>query len=229
VNKGQELARLISVSAQVSPVIDFDPLVDKLAIIDLSVNNESLSDQIYCDIESFSLWINGEILGRDARYGIGGYKELRKIYAKSHHFDGDEEPRRLHLGMDIWAPAESLIYSALDGKVHSFRYNGNDGDYGGTIITEHEIEGLKFFILYGHLSFTSIELAAGSVVRSGQPLGVLGKPSENGNWPPHLHFQIIFDLQGLSGDYPGVCKSSEASRFLSNCPDPNIILLYSLK
>jgi len=51
-----------------------------------------------------------------------------------------------------------------------------------------------------------------------------GMRFENGNWPPHLHFQIIIDIGNWQGDYPGVCKFSERERWLQNCPDPDIIL-----
>ena len=47
---------------------------------------------------------------------------------------------------------------------------------------------------------------------------------ENGHWPPHLHFQIILDMQLKEGDYPGVCKYSEREKYLANCPDPDLIL-----
>jgi hypothetical protein len=48
--------------------------------------------------------------------------------------------------------------------------------------------------------------------------------AENGNWPPHLHFQLIIDMQGMKGDYPGVCKFSERERYLANCPDADLLL-----
>jgi len=35
---------------------------------------------------------------------------------------------------------------------------------------------------------------------------------------------LIEDMQGLKGDYPGVCKFSERERYLANCPDPELIL-----
>jgi peptidoglycan LD-endopeptidase LytH len=47
---------------------------------------------------------------------------------------------------------------------------------------------------------------------------------ENGNWPPHLHFQLIADMEGWKGDYPGVCKYSEREKWLGNCPDPDLVL-----
>jgi hypothetical protein len=51
----------------------------------------------------------------------------------------------------------------------------------------------------------------------------LGTFEENGGWPPHLHFQIIRDMEGFLGDYPGVAKKSELDHYQNNCPDPMII------
>jgi murein DD-endopeptidase MepM/ murein hydrolase activator NlpD len=69
----------------------------------------------------------------------------------------------------------------------------------------------------------------GKRIKSGEKLGDLGNILENGNWPPHLHFQLIFDLEGMKGDYPGVCKVSEKAKYLANCPDPEIILRYTFE
>jgi len=49
----------------------------------------------------------------------------------------------------------------------------------------------------------------------------LGKPDENGGWPPHLHFQLIRDMQGFVGDYPGVCAKQDLTFYANNCPDPS--------
>jgi hypothetical protein len=52
----------------------------------------------------------------------------------------------------------------------------------------------------------------------------VGEHHENGGWPPHLHFQIITELLGNRGDFPGVAAPSERSRWLELSPDPNLIL-----
>ena len=79
--------------------------------------------------------------------------------------------------------------------------------------------------LYGHLSLASIKnLREGETINKADVIGEFGTPQENGNWPPHLHFQIIKDLQGMKGDYPGVCKYSERETYMDNCPDTNLIL-----
>ena len=93
------------------------------------------------------------------------------------------------------------------------------------IILQHEWEGEVLHTLYGHLSFHDLdELYEGKAIHKGEALAHFGEPHENGHWPPHLHFQLIKDMQGKVGDYPGVCKFSERQQYLSNCPDPNIIL-----
>ena len=109
--------------------------------------------------------------------------------------------------------------------VHSFAYNDNFGDYGATIILLHQLETVAFHTLYGHLSLADISmLSEGAYITRGEVIGHFGEPAENGNWPPHLHFQIINDLQYKEGDYPGVCKLSESETYLANCPDADLIL-----
>jgi peptidoglycan LD-endopeptidase LytH len=55
-------------------------------------------------------------------------------------------------------------------------------------------------------------------------IGHIGTPEENGDWPPHLHFQVIEDMECKMGDYPGVCSKKERDRYLQNCPDPDLVL-----
>ena len=157
---------------------------------------------------------------------MGGYLERRDLYGASAAFDdGVHEPRTVHLGVDIWAPAGAVVSAPLSGEVHS--YCDNDGllDYGGTIIVEHRVGGVPFFTLYGHLSRASLEgLAPGQPVVGGAGIAALGVPSENGGWPSHLHFQIIADMGTHRGDFPGACRASEAEQWRGLCPDPELLL-----
>jgi murein DD-endopeptidase MepM/ murein hydrolase activator NlpD len=209
----------------VSPLVDFDSQTNKLFPFDFSSSNLELSPQTIADTPSFSSWISQKLKENNCRYGIGGYNEHRTLYARSELFDNSEEPRRLHLGVDIWAEAGTPVYAPLSGQIHSFRYNDAFGDYGATMILKHDLDGLVIYSLYGHLSLSSIEgLQKGALIKQGQKIAEFGIFSENGNWPPHLHFQLIFDMQDYDGDYPGVCRYSEKLNFLRNCPDPAILL-----
>lgn len=212
-------------AVRIKKVVDFDVQHDQLLSLDFTAANTELTDEILDHIELFSAWVDQKLLTNQARYGIGGYNEHRTIYSRSAHFDTGEEPRRLHLGVDIWGPAGTPIYNFYDATVHSFANNNNFGDYGATIILAYNIEGFTFHALYGHLSLASLSgLEEGMFIAVGTQFATLGTKDENGCWPPHLHFQLIGNMQGLSGDYPGVCRFSEREQYLANCPDPNLIL-----
>jgi len=156
----------------------------------------------------------------------GGYGEDRSIYTQALFAPDGEEPRTFHLGIDVFAPAGAEVIAPLNSRVHSSRINEAEGDYGPTIILEHTpVPGLTFHTLYGHLSRDSLKgLKPGAAFMAGEKIGELGTKSENGGWPPHLHFQIILEIGSAKGDYPGVCKRSEAERWLSICPDPAPLL-----
>ena len=155
----------------------------------------------------------------------GGSAEDRAIYTQPLFAPEGEEPRTIHLGLDIFAPAGSDVFAPLSGRVHSSQINDNPGDYGPTIILEHTAGAEKFHTLYGHLSRDSLKgLKPGAAFMAGEPFAQLGTKRENGGWPPHLHFQVLLDIGKAKGDYPGVCKRSEADRWLALCPDPRPLL-----
>ena len=215
---------LIKNRADFHPVINFDPSNEKLFHFDFTDNNKVLGASEIADTNLFAGYIDRTLKSNGVTYGIGGYKENRTLYRRSDLFAG-EEARSLHLGIDIWGAAGTLVYAALGGMVHSFAYNDKFGDYGATIILLHQLETVAFHTLYGHLSLADIStLSEGAYINRGQVIGHFGEPAENGNWPPHLHFQIIHELYLKEGDYPGVCKLSESEMYLRNCPDPDLIL-----
>ena len=58
------------------------------------------------------------------------------------------------------------------------------------------LKEISFHTLYGHLSLNSIKnFQEGENVRKGDVIGEFGIPMENGQWPPHLHFQVIIDME----------------------------------
>jgi len=223
-------------------VVPFDPSTEKIVSLDLSKNNADLTEEIYTDSKKFSEYITNKLKTSDAKFGIGGYNENRNLYKTSKLFDtespkvslagGDLEGafRTLHLGLDIWGNAGTTVSAPLGGMIHSFAFNNTFGDYGATIILQHQLGTVNFYTLYGHLSLADIsDLRIGQFITRGQIFGHFGKPAENGYWPPHLHFQLILDIGNYHGDYPGVCKYSERKHYLENSPDPGIILCFSTK
>jgi murein DD-endopeptidase MepM/ murein hydrolase activator NlpD len=210
------------------PIVSFDPAKDKLLAMDFTAANNDLTSDIIENTERFSGYIKTKLEAAGSRFGIGGYAENRTVYSRSGVFDADEisdEPRRLHLGVDIWGSAGEPVFAPLEGKIHSFAFNDHYGDYGATLILEHEVDGFRFHTLYGHISKRDIQhIKENAHVAAGQEIAHFGLPFENGHWPPHLHLQIIIDLENNKGDYIGVCRFSERERYLANCPDPDWII-----
>ncbi|WMI65851.1 peptidoglycan DD-metalloendopeptidase family protein [Aestuariibaculum sp. YM273] len=208
-------------------VLDIPNTGNNYIPIDLSETNEKLKDVDVSSSESFNQYIESYLREHNADVAYGGYLENRNIYKRSQHFnqqDLDTE-RNIHLGTDLWCPSGTKVLACLDGEIHSFKNNKNHGDYGPTIILKHEVENGEFYTLYGHLSLESIaSVTVGEKVKQGQSIGTLGVAQVNGDYPPHLHFQIIKDLQGLQGDYPGVCNIKDIDFYKTNCPDPNVLL-----
>lgn len=226
----QQLARYLAENpGKVSRVVDINPETDRLLKLDFTAANTELTANDIADTTTFSNWVNNKLAQSQCRYGIGGYFEHRTLYARSALFDtAAQEPRRLHLGMDIWGPAGTPVYAPLEGTVHSFQHNNHFGDYGPTIILQHNLNGLPLYSLYGHLNRECLSiLTAGMPIAQGQQIAAFGTASENGSWPPHLHFQLMFNMQGHIGDYPGVCRYSQKEEYQANIPDPDLILQFS--
>ncbi len=195
--------------------------------LDLSIHNSELKRIDISSSKDLETYIFNHIKKNNAKAAFGGYLEHRGIYKRSTYFN-EQNPkteRDIHLGLDLWIEANTPVFSPLDGKIHSFKNNTNYGDYGPTIILQHQIDAFEFYSLYGHLSLESIEnLKIGTYVKQGQQIALLGSAEVNGDYPPHLHFQIIKDIQDYEGDYPGVSNQLDLEFYKVNCPDPNLLL-----
>lgn len=208
-----------------TPVIGGDYVQEDFTCIDLSENNPELLKLEVASSEAFSVFILEYLKNKNAKAAYGGYNELRTLYNRSALFNNPEANRNIHIGLDIWVPAFSEIICPLEGRIHSLRDNDNFGDYGPTIIMEHHLKGRSFYTLYGHLSRDSLKYrSAGEAVKAGEKIAELGDFDENGDYAPHLHFQIIEYLEGNYADFPGVVKKEDLDSYLKNCPDPNLLL-----
>ena len=173
--------------------------------------------------------IAGIVAAANATVGIGRYDEARLIYTASQFeaaADGSSGQRTIHLGLDFYLPQGSPVLTPLEGTVHSIQNNSDRLDYGPTIIVEHcTDDGDTFYLLYGHLSLDSLkDLTPGRRIHPGERIGSIGAREENGGWPPHLHFQIIVDLLGESGNFVGVAPPGRRKLWLGICPDPGLLL-----
>jgi murein DD-endopeptidase MepM/ murein hydrolase activator NlpD len=206
------------------PIIKIDAEKDSFFAFNFTASNMAITKELIGNTTLFTEWINAKLKSEKASFGIGGYNENRTLYSRSNLFDA-AQARTLHLGVDIWGPAGTPVYAPIGGMVHSFAFNNNFGDYGATIILQHNLDTTAFYTLYGHLSLADLtEMRVGKFVTRGEVFAHFGNAEENGNWPPHLHFQIIEDIGLWEGDYPGVCSLDDAEKFLKNSPDANLML-----
>ena len=202
---------------------------DNSLVLDFSESNSELLKLDFFDTNLLSDYVFGLIEEHGVQYGIGGYNEERVLYRRSELFDSSAGSRFIHLGIDVWSKAGHAVFAPLKGRIHSFTDNAGFGNYGPTLIIEHKLmNGLKFFTLYGHLAEPKYSLQVDSIVDAGQKIAEIGTAPTNGDWPPHLHFQIVMDMLDFQGDFPGVTTLSERDRFVNLCPDPNLILRHPL-
>ncbi|MBM3293985.1 MAG: aminotransferase class III-fold pyridoxal phosphate-dependent enzyme [Candidatus Aminicenantes bacterium] len=203
------------------------------AVLDLSVDSLLIdSPPAVEDTASFSGLLFGEMARRKADFGIGRYGEARLMYTSDAFRPAGRplgEGRTVHLGIDIFAPPGTPVHAPLDGVLRSARNNAVRQDYGPTIILEHRAEDVEgpfvFFTLYGHLSAVSLEgIEVGRECKKGERIASVGTYPENGDWPPHLHFQVILDMLDEEGNFPGVARASEFEVWGDICPDPHLIL-----
>ncbi len=213
-------------------VIDEAILMTDYVPIDISKSNLELQEFDISSSKEWTHYIEKYLHKYNAKVAYGGYLEVRNLYNRSDYFNSldEDKERNIHLGIDLWCKAKTPVLAVLDGKIHSFRNNKNHGDYGPTIILEHKINDEVFYTLYGHLNIESIQnIAIGNIVKKGEMIASLGASSVNGDYAAHLHFQLIKDLQGNFGDYPGVCSREDLKFYTKNCPNPNDLLKLAIR
>ena len=214
--------------SEIGPVVDA-PL-DRAVVFDLSVGSPLFATPAETtDTPAMTAKLFAAMRARGTPVGIGRYDEARLLYmSDAFAGSGGEHPERrtVHIAIDIFMAPGSPVLAPLAGRVHGVRDNAARLDYGPTVILEHSPEGAPpFYTLYGHLTRASVaRLTAGDRVERGQPIATIGPAPENGDWPPHVHFQVIADMLDMQGDFPGVAAASARAAWLSLCPDPNLIL-----
>lgn len=156
----------------------------------------------------------------------GGYLEPRALYSTEAYErmgNNGKESRTIHLGIDLWVPTGTPVHALFDGDVVTAVNDKGNKEYGGLIILKHG-DAIIFYTLHGHLSPESVlKHRSGDRIQKGQLLGLVANYPENGNWAPHLHFQVMLSLLDYVDDFPGVAYPCERDLMGSICPDPNLL------
>lgn len=215
---------------RMAAVLDLDLRTAPSLVFDLSVGSPLLgADPRATETKALTDLLFAEMRKAGAEVGVGRYDEARLLYVSPLFGQGEsatDERRTIHLGVDLFVPPGSRVRAPLDGVVHILANNDQPQDYGPMVVLQHRAgDGRPFFTLFGHLSEDTLGgIKEGQEVRAGDEIARVGSPPSNGDWAPHLHFQIILDLLGRGRDFPGVCKASERDLWKALSPDPNLIL-----
>ncbi|MCP3689059.1 MAG: peptidoglycan DD-metalloendopeptidase family protein, partial [Gammaproteobacteria bacterium] len=207
------------------PIVDIDLKTAPLLWLDLGVASPYFMSP--GDPAKMTRSLNRALEDAACLAGVGGYGEYRLLYNDDAFVDVDGHQRNMHLGIDIFMPAGSAIYTPMPATVFAVANHARNYDYGGCVILQHQIPqtNMEFYTLYGHLAPGSLTLLkTGAKIAAGTQIATLGDASENGGWPPHLHFQVILDLLGETDTFVGAGSPVYRDVWLSFCPDPNLIL-----
>ena len=209
---------------------DLFPTFNKKEIhhIDLSVSSKWIGHQHEIgDLEWFQFKINRLQSQHLNKVIAGGYLEPRSIYTSSAYDklgNNGRESRTIHLGIDFWFPSGTPVHALFDGEVVTAVNDAGNKEYGGLVILKHKVEDFDFFTLYGHNTVQSaLKHQIGDIIKKGDKISELGNYPENGNWAPHLHFQVMLSMLDYKIDFPGVAYFNQIEIWKSLCPDPNLL------
>jgi 4-aminobutyrate aminotransferase-like enzyme/Ser/Thr protein kinase RdoA (MazF antagonist) len=194
--------------------------------LDLSIGSLDLGNTaILSDPDRLDEQITTMVNRQAADVALGRYGEARPIYTTTAFETATNDGpawRTLHIGLDFFAKPGTAVRAVCDGTVYGLADNQAAGDYGPTVILQHTVSAeLRFYTLYGHLQSGCLkQLEIGQEIKAGTVIAQVGARTENGNWTPHLHLQVILDMLGQRENFPGVCRPQDAPVWTSLCPDP---------
>ena len=202
--------------------------LENAPLVSLAIENSAIPENPFKLSEKEAKEIGSDATCENEVF-LGYYNEPRLIYTAPEFRFGRYKAsnrRTVHLGIDIFAPAEVPIFAPMDGEIVAIENRTNVLDYGGMIILKHKTDDSDiFYSLYGHLNpnFSKRHIV-GKKIKKGEQFCVLGDISVNGGWAPHLHFQIALTTNGLENDWPGVADPDDLEFFNAICPNPAPIL-----
>lgn len=167
------------------------------------------------------------ILGVDWFYG--GWMEDRSIVWSDTYLR--ETGNFLHLADDFNVPAGTMVFCVADGPiVHMGTDSPLKGGWGGHIVQKIQFHGKPHALIYCHLGFmqprdTPCDISKGDFI------GLVGNKSENGGWGPHLHLQLVADIDDVTDwahfmdkEIDGYGKVSDIEYWAKRCPDPTPLI-----
>lgn len=201
---------------------------DEFQHLDLSVSSKWIGHQEnFNDLDLFQFKIDKLQAEHPDKVLAGGYLEPRALYTSTAYDkigNNGRESRTIHLGIDFWFHENTPVHALFDGEVVTAVDDAGEKEYGGLVILKHNVEDFEFYTLYGHNTVASAtKHKLGDIIKRGEKIAELGNYPENGNWAPHLHFQIMMSMLDYEIDYPGVAYFKQLNVWEGLCPDPNLL------
>lgn len=120
------------------------------------------------------------------KHSYGGWLEDRSTLWSGSYLDTTR--RYFHLGVDFNVPAGTRVVSCGDGYlVRSDSDTPEEYGWGSRVMIRLNDEPI--ILVYAHLAVPLIQKS--NLIRAGDTLGHVGRPTVNGGWFPHLHVQAI--------------------------------------
>jgi murein DD-endopeptidase MepM/ murein hydrolase activator NlpD len=94
---------------------------------------------------------------------------------------------RPHRGVDLTPGAGADIHAVAGGTVRIATEAG--GDYGVTVVIDHNIDGELVSTRYGHMQYGSLKVKVGDTVEPGQIIGKVGSTGKSTG--AHLHLEVL--------------------------------------
>jgi murein DD-endopeptidase MepM/ murein hydrolase activator NlpD len=155
---------------------------------------------------SFSLWAFGLPTGNRAIFEPGAEERFFAATPGKTWMSGAfgcvrSDGQQMHEGIDIRSvkrdgrgePADAVMAS-VDGVVAYVNRKPGLSNYGNYVVIKHLIEGLEIYTLYAHLAEIRDGLTAGTVVKGGEAIGIMGRTTNTrtriGKDRAHVHFEI---------------------------------------
>jgi 4-aminobutyrate aminotransferase-like enzyme/Ser/Thr protein kinase RdoA (MazF antagonist) len=222
------IAWLTKHAREFAPLLGRDLRTTALAPLDFSVGSPLIASELADNApEMLDRRVQRVLNERSAEIGVGGYGEARLIYNWANQPTGDE-PRTIHMGIDLSLDAGAPLYAPLDATVHAFENADSHHDFGPMIVLRHQTddaEAVEFFTLYGHLTLDSLDdLQSGQRITKGQQFARIGSAPTNGDWWVHVHVQLITDMLDVPCNVYGVVRASQRDVWRGIFPDPNLVL-----
>jgi 4-aminobutyrate aminotransferase-like enzyme/Ser/Thr protein kinase RdoA (MazF antagonist) len=168
-------------------------------------------------------WWDNFCAENNVQLGIGPWGEKRTVYTdtafESRFIEGQ---RRIHhLGVDLFMPAGTPLYTPLAATVVSVEIEREPLGYGGLVKLEHRPEGCPPFVtLWGHMAHEALgRLKPGQKLKAGDLVGHMGDIHENGGWTPHLHFEMTTDINLTATEILGVGEAAYLDVWADVFPD----------